>query len=497
MDRRLPIVALLLVGCPNESTGESGSESAGSTGPAPVCEPGAILCDGEGASKTCNAEGSEYSAPTPCGNTDACMDGVGCTDACELAAAQGLSTGCSFRAHNPITYYDDANALAVVNSSGSATATVTLYFGDAVAAGPVSLAPYTGHTFELVEPADLPVGSILRPATTYRVESDVPIAAFLHAPLNSSGSSGSSMLLPDHAKGTRFIVASYTPFAADMPAYFNVLAIEDGTEVTWTPPVPTLAGTGVPAVAAGASASVTLDKGGLLQVSSGIEDISGTLVSTTKPVSVIGAALCVQIPVDLAGCDAIQEDLFPVSAWGSLYAAPHAPVRYDELFRWRVYAGADGVTVDVDPPQAGFPRMMDEGEYYEIATLDHLIFSGDGPFMPVQYTQTETVGLGDPAAYQMIPVERYARRYVFMTAEDFQARFAQVVRKAGAAEVYVDGVKVRDYVDFGDYQVAFTEVSQGAHRAESDDPFGLWYVAYHGKTGIAFPAGALLGELDP
>ena len=74
---------------------------------------------------------------------------------------------------------------------------------------------------------------------------------------------------------------------------------------------------------------------------------------------------------------------------------------------------------------------------------------------------------------------------------------APLLTNVGAAEVYVDGVKVRDYVDFGDYQVAFTEVSQGAHRAESDDPFGLWYVAYHGKTGIAFPAGALLGELDP
>ena len=119
-----------------------------------------------------------------------------------------------------------------------------------------------------------------------------------------------------------------------------------------------------------------------------------------------------------------------------------------------------------------------------ITTTEHFIMTGDGAFMPVQYlaSQTAGAGTGDPSTVQMIPVEQFLTRYVFATGLGYTKNYVQIIRKAGGAEVTVDGAKVGGYVKIGAYELADWVIGEGGHVAESDQPFAIINVGYTNFT---------------
>jgi len=191
--------------------------------------------------------------------------------------------------------------------------------------------------------------------------------------------------------------------------------------------------------------------------------------------------------------------MIPLEYWGETYVGAHAPKRGSESFYWRIYGGDDGVTVDAEPAQPGFPITLAKGEFHEFNTKDSVIFSGDGPFMPVQYLagQNGGAGTGDPASYQMVPVEQFLSRDAFVTGVGYDKHYAQIVRQKGGAEVYVDDVVVTGYYDLGEYEVADWSIGGGAHLAKSDAPFGIYQVGYTNVTSYAYPGGLRLKVINP
>ncbi|MCA9638452.1 MAG: IgGFc-binding protein, partial [Myxococcales bacterium] len=396
-------------------------------------------------------------------------------------------------------FKEEPSALAVGNVSETLTASVTLYYNGNVVSGPIQVMPGKSHVFDLTMPPQPGPVSVLRPDSTFKVVSDVPVVAYLHSPIKAEAHNDSSMLLPDHAQRQNFIVAAYAPNISNNPAYVNVIGLEDDTQVTWTPPVATQAGNGVPAVAANQTGMVTIGDYDLLQISSGQADLSGMVISTSKPAWVVGAVQCVNVPNGVTFCDHIEEQMIPLDYWGETYVGAHAPTRGSESFYWRVYGGDDGVTVSTDPPQPGFPVVLDKGKFYEFNTKQSVIFSGDGPFMPVQYLagQNGGAGTGDPASYQMVPVEQFLTRYAFVTGTGYSKNYAQIVRKKGGADVMVDGVVVTGYYALGDYEIADWSIPEGAHLAESDEAFGVYQVGYTNVTSYAYPGGLRLKVINP
>lgn len=279
---------------------------------------------------------------------------------------------------------------------------------------------------------------------------------------------------------------------------FNVVGIADGTTVEWQPPNPTSAGSGVAAVAAGAMGSVTIDHFDLLQVIAPI-DASGTIIETSAPAWVMGTVPCVNVPLNITFCDHIEELLIPLEYWGTDYVGAHAPNRGTENYWWRVYSGADGVTITTQPPQPGTPVTLDRGEFHEFATQESFIFTGDGPYMPVQYLESQDggAGTGDPASYQMVPVEQFLPAYVFVTGTGYTENYVQVIRPTGGADVFVDGALVGGYYTVGAYEVADWPIGEGAHEARSDDRFGVIQVGYTAVTSYAYPGGLALATINP
>jgi hypothetical protein len=422
--------------------------------------------------------------------------------ACQVVELEQSSVGCEFRANKMQNFIEEPSSLVVGNVSEDDTANVQLYYwnGNAEQAvgNAVAIMPGDSHEYVLgnpVQPGDV---SVLRDGGTYHVVSDVPVVAYQHSPISAQAHNDSSMLLPDHAQGQNFIVAAWGTNIGSDRSYFDAIALEDDTQITWEPPDATLAGTGVPAVAGGAQGAVMLDEGDMLQVVTN-GDISGTIVTSDKPIWLVGAVPCVNIPANVTFCDHIEEQMLPLDYWGEEYVGAHAPTRGNEDYWWRVYAGDDAVTIDTAPPQNGFPVVLDRGEFFEFSTTQSFMFTGDGPFLPVQYLEGQNggAGTGDPASFLIVPTEQFLDRYVFVTGSGYTEDYVQVVRENGAADVTVDGMVVNGYYAVGGFEVADWVIPSGSHLAESQDEFAIVQVGYTNVTSYAYPGGLKLAVINP
>ena len=472
------------------------------------CDPGIVVCEGD-ATKLCNADGA-FDPAVPCPQGQTCSNGT-CLSACELAIVQPSSIGCSFFA-NRMDNYDNTNidSLVVGNTSKTQAATVQLYFtpnggAEQPQGAPVQVPAGGTFTFMLTN-NPLNKVSAVRKGGTYRVQSDIPIIAYQHSPIGAVATNDASMLLPEHALRQNYVIASYKDWLSTIgdiqPSYFNVIAAQNDTTVTWTPQQGTVAGDGVPGVGPGQTGMAKLSRGDLLQVraqSGG--DVSGTVVSADKPIWVVGAVTCVNVPSGVTFCDHVEEQMLPLDYWGKTYVGAHSPLRGFEQHHWRVYGGEDGVVVSTVPPQPGTPMMLGKGQWKDLVVPNgtSFMFQGTGPFLPVQYLEGTDGGAstGDPAMYQMIPVEQFLDRYAFVTGTGYAQDYAQVIRVKGGADVLIDGQLVTGYYAVGDYEVSDWLIQPGAHLAESEQPFGILQIGYTGVTSYAYPGGMQLEEINP
>ncbi len=497
-----------------DTTDESTDTTTETTDEGTFCEPGESQCQAGGLA-TCLEDGSAFAPPVACGDSQQCVVDD-CVELCELIQVQVSSVGCSFFAHKMDNFTDpnnpvpeDPDSFVVGNVSEDKQAIVQLYFmpnGTNVEqpqGNAVIIPPGGTQSFEMTN-SPIESVSLLRKGGTYRVESNIPVVAYLHSPLEKIQTNDASMLLPEHALRMNHVVASYYPWLTNYyPSYFNVIAVEDQTIVSWTPPVTTNAGVGVPLVLPNGTGQVVMNRGDTLQVvASNHVDVSGTYVTADKPIAVISGNEVVNVPAGVKFADHIEEQMIPLDYWGSEYVGPKAPPRGAEKFHWRIYGGADNVTVNTSPAQQGFPRTLDRGEWHYFNTTVNLVFTGNGPFMPVQYLEGKNENgagatTGDPSMYQMVPTEQFLDAYAFTTGIGYTTNYVQVIRQLGGPDVTVDGVTVTGYVGIGNYEVANWVITEGTHFATSDAPFGIINIGYASATSYAYPGGMQLAEINP
>lgn len=430
------------------------------------------------------------------------MGFVGIPETCAQAKLAQSTVGCSFHANKVQNFEEEPTSVIVGNVSETDSATVQLHWGpggvEMPVGAPAVIGPLQAHEFVLDQPLEPGDVSVHRVGGAFRVQSDLPIVAYQHSPISAQAHNDSSLLIPDHALGQFYIVAAWNTSQTGHTSAFNVVGITDDTTVQWQPPNPTSAGSGVAAVGAFGMGSATIDQFDLLQVIAPI-DASGTIIETSAPAWVMGTVPCVNVPVNITFCDHIEELLIPLEYWGTNYVGAHAPNRGSEQYWWRVYSGADAVTITTDPPQVGTPVTLDRGEFYEFATTESFLFEGDGPFMPVQYLEGQDggAGTGDPASFQMVPVEQFLPVYVFVTGTGYTENYVQIIRPLGGADVLVDDIVVGGYSTVGGYEVADWPIAEGAHEARSEDPFGVIQVGYTAVTSYAYPGGLALEFINP
>jgi hypothetical protein len=465
-------------------------------------------------------------------DADSDGDSDSSTDPCDNLAASNL--GCKFwavdlpnvsQAPLAVVPQDQQFAVVVANTSAQTDATVSVYSADSA----TPLATQVVPVDEIVT-FKLPSQNIEPAATTsnglaFRIESDVPIAAYQFQPLDNTHpvySNDASILFPEHvlAKDYTAITGSANLVANDgfsvakknTGGFVAVVAIEDGTTVTLYPTKP---------LYPGAYQNVVLDRGHVLTaIASGMKaegNLSGTRVVADKNVAVFGGSVATSEPATTTKCcaDHVEHQMLPLAAWGSAYAAhpaADAKAKGDCQSLYRLSAAFDGTVLVYSPSApAGAPTTLDAYETAEFTAKTPFVVSSTDPKKTFSVTQfllsNQMFGTaldtypGDPSMIVMPAVDQLQKEYVFLVPAGYDRNFVTVVRTSGAA-VTLDGAvssaafKALGSYDGVDYEYAHVQLKTGHHIISSEEPLGITVVGYSSDVSYGYAGGSGVAEIS-
>ncbi|AKU99670.1 hypothetical protein AKJ09_06334 [Labilithrix luteola] len=234
----------------------------------------------------------------------------------------------------------------------------------------------------------------------------------------------------------------------------QIVASADDTVVTINPTQDIQDGTGVKGTAARLPATYHLDKGQVLQFVQDAE-LTGSIVTSTKPTTIFGGNSCALIPIDGAACDYLHQQIPAFEQWGSEYVGVGYRPRLDnehEPVPYRIVAARDGTRLEYDPViPPGAPTTLSAGEMATFAsgTGDAFVVrsqDGEHPIYLASYMTGGDMdyygsagfgGKGDPEFINVIPAGQYLNSYSFY-ADPTYAETSLVIVRAKAKDRFED-----------------------------------------------------------
>ncbi len=469
--------------------------------------------DGYASDVDCNdADGNvNPGVPEDCDNgvDDNCDGNVDndlvCLDPCEAAAVSDSYFGCAFTALDlPQFNTDKLFGIIVSNPSDTMTANVTI---TTLAGAPVTsfAVPPTGlQTFEdSSRSQNIPAAGTY--TLGYRIESDLPIAAYQFNSLDTLGaaSTDASLLFAEHNLAKLYFAMDFTSRGPN-DSFVAVYATEPDTLVTIEAPVPF-----------SGPSTATLQAGQVLVVTAVAANASltGARVTGSAPIGVFGGNTCANVPQGMSFCDHLEQQIFPRQAIGQRYIVgkTHARASCFAEDYLRVMADDDNTTVTFDPPIAG-PVTLNAGEFVETTTMQSVEITSDRPVMVGQFLRSsngiECDDEGDPAFILQVPVDQFRRDYIFLTPPTYDTDYVDILAPAGAI-VTLDGNPVTltpTPVGATSFSLTSVVIADGPHVVQSNEPVGVMVYGYGGpgsassntqNVSYGYPAGLDLAPINP
>ncbi len=491
------------------------------------CRPNTGTCSGS-MSQACKPDGSGYTSIL-CDPVQGmvCDTATGvCTGACSPRNLGTSYIGCEY--FPTVTGNEVANefdfAVAVSNTTGSPS-NVTIEGGALTAPTTFTVAPNSLVVQKLPWVNGLKLANCSEDAVlstgcypsvnggvvkngAYHLRATQPVTVYQFSALeyqlgsDYSYTNDASLLLPSNVLTGTYYTASYpgvdTGGFETIPGLMAVTATQDGTVVTVTTTAASLALPGAPTFSPGVPQMVTLNQGDVLEITTASGDLTGSKVSATKPVQVIGGHYCTDIPEGTPACDHLEETMFPVEALSSKYivTAPSIPsLSAPKVEVVRIIATEDNTTLSYDPPQSGAASIAKAGKFVELSgnskdfqvTANHRI-------LVAQYMEGQSAGgdSGDPAMTLAVGLEQYRNSYLFHAPVTYVTNYVNITAPAGA-HITLDGSNVPAGTPIGNtgYTVNRIQVSQvGNHNITGDVPFGISVYGYGDYTSYWYPGGS-------
>lgn len=500
-----------------------------------LCTPDESGCASADATQQCDATGTTWKT-TDCPATDMCDDDTGkCMPACSVVAKGESSVGCDFWAVDmpnipPRNQY--LFAVAVSNPSNKATAHIEIFDRNKdgqeqlVAVGTIK--PREADVFNLAgtqsgtkgfynEDAGFLSSGVAR-GRAFRISSDVPIIATQFNPVGGGAeafSTDASLLLPSHTLGKSYWHMAWNAgFGAGSTLIVVVTADNTFLSITSTEDIAPGSG-GLPALTAGQSKQLgPFNRYDYVQLTANMgRDLSGSRISATSDIAVFGGHACARVPGSFDTCDHMEEQIFPIDTWGEHFVAARAAQRDDEKMTWRILAAKNGTTVTFNPPVSlGAVVQLGAGKFTEFAADGDFAVSSnkDHPVLVTGYLhsckdaqkQGDPSCPGDPSMVQVVPIEQWARDYVFLVDHSYTNNSVKLVRAAGEnVSVGCGAVPSWKPITPG-YESAVVTFNEapclpGTNSATGTAPFGIMVVGESELTSYAYPGGLQLRAINP
>ena len=315
--------------------------------------------------------------------------------------------------------------------------------------------------------------------------SDSPITATFFFP--QAASNDTYLAIPTALFGTEYLAVGYqSTLGNGYPSEFLVLGAQANTTVTIKPTCVSFSGTAV-----GSTLSVTLNQGQTYQYLCGSGDVTGSQITSDKPIGVIAGTSCTDIPVNASACDVLSEMMFPVgSLYGTdFYSAPFPGTGYDVI---RVVAARDGTVVTFDDGVSPQNFNLNRGAFKELQTKRPSHYASNNPVSVMQYaTSLSVAGIGDPLSMQILPTNAFKSSARFYSPSGFaQGNFAVIVAPTSAvASVAVNGVPVTGFLPLpgGAFQYAVARVVTAQSVVTASQPVGVYAIGFTGYGSYGHP----------
>jgi hypothetical protein len=341
---------------------------------------------------------------------------------------------------------------------------------------------------------------------SFHIATDVPVVAYEMNPYGGGNAAvtGASLLLPVSAWDTNYVASTASPYYVANPG-INIVAAQDGTQVTLLPSVALAGGGGIPSGAANSPVTFTLKKGEQAQIEQQA-DLVGSIISSNNPVGLMAGNRCMNTPSGTIFCDHGEQMLPPVRALGSEYVGVMYRSRTGEPAIWRVLGAVDGTMLTFSPSipaGSGYPAppaSLNQGQMAEFSTATPFVVKSQDdkhPFLLFEYMSgsgwsymKNTSGYGDPDFSVQVPPQQYLEHYVIMTDPSYPETSLTLVRRPDAnnnfQDVSIDCLTspISGWQTVGAYQYTHLDLqtgnfqdvngcSNGRHELTSKAPFGL------------------------
>lgn len=527
------------------------------------CVPGFRKCEGHQVWQ-CTEDGSAYMPAHDCdpSNTGSvCHLGL-CINLCDVNAKFHTNFGCEYWAVDLDQSQEKEGmnaqyAIVVSNVNEGANATVQVEKPDGTVVATISAPPKVATII------NLPPFNVVGPQKAklaYRVSSNLPIVAYQFNPLENVGvySNDASLLLPTNVLGRKYLVMSWPhrPTGASgqpLASTFTVVGAEPGvTTVKIRPSAATLAGGGLPALAAGQEWETTIEPYEVLNFESAAAwtDLTGSYVEADKRVAVFGGHVCANAPLSdcfegkcrydtmacgsngdcpvVGACDHLEEQIQPMGAWGQTYVVGKTWPRGKAPDFVRVLAAEDGTTVTVSPAVATIP-VLAAGQWADFEVMDSVVITADKPVLVGHYLEGQNApyaahqfcedtlfgskcggnlfgescnedadcspddaNIGDPAFMVGVPVEQFRREYVFLVPTKYAQNYVNVIAPAGAG-LLLDQVPMSSAtwvpIAGGAWVMARFPLAAGSHSLKSDEKIGVLVYGWDQYVSYGYPGG--------
>ena len=358
---------------------------------------------------------------------------------------------------------------------------------------------------------------------SFRVETDNDV--MVYALSQAWTTSDAFLVLPAPALERDYFVMSYYSdnlvddrtgrlSIGSMPSQCAIVATEDNTRITIKPTTPLLMSGMNPS-------PIVLNKGDVYLLQSLLSttlnyDLTGTSISSDKPIAVFGGHQRARIPMEegdrLTSRDCLIEQMVPTANFGkSAFLTPYplpgdaSPVGWDVF---RVLAALDSTVIYVDSTPVA---QLNAGEFFTGNLSRAAEVYSDKPFMVAQYKKTSTtenmnLANSDPFMMMIPPFEQFLPSYRFISAQAVQLnsegdrtkvynyQYVNVVAPELALDsVVLDGVRIskNSFSRIGKtkFFYATLSISDGVHNIGAGYPIGIYVYGYGPANSYGYIGG--------
>ena len=234
-------------------------------------------------------------------------------------------------------------------------------------------------------------------------------------------------------------------------------------------------------------------------------DLTGSLVTSDKPIAVFGGHDCTDIPDQSRYCNGLVEQLPPTNLWGQNFVTmPLATEHNGDTFRF--IAQTDNTHVQVNHQEVA---LLQKGQFFEQIITGPAEISANNPILTVQYANSAIFAGNDNVDPSMIvvpPFEQFGGSFTINTPTTgwFPFNYVNVIAPTSAAQsggVLLDGAPLPatafQPIGASPFSGAQVNVTLGAHTLTSGLPFGVWVYGFNSQDAYGYTGGVCLAKGVP